>query len=284
MATSKIWAVHTSSGNKIGYIEDKEKTTASIEDLVPVVTEGVKTDNGRLVAGLNCDPWSAMSEMESVKQKFSKTDGVQAYHGYISFGPKDSMSATDVLKVAKEVAEDIWGDRFQVVLAVHNNTNTLHCHFVVNSVSFVDGLKARDNEHNYYYLKQKVDEKCKKYDLAVTEPYSRKIVPKGEVIRTLYEAKAQASGDRVAFDELLREKGFKFISDDRVRAPDGKRYITTDLDPKLTIKAADFKTLDTESVAKPVVPAVNKTVEQEQKKGLDLSFMEDISGRKVDKE
>ena len=35
----------------------------------------------------------------------------------------------------------VWGKRFQVLVATHMNTDNLHNHFVINSVSYVDGKK-----------------------------------------------------------------------------------------------------------------------------------------------
>ena len=42
----------------------------------------------------------------------------------------------------------MWGDRFQVVVSTHLNTEHLHNHFVINSVSFKDGKKYYSNLTN----------------------------------------------------------------------------------------------------------------------------------------
>lgn len=50
------------------------------------------------------------------------------------------------------------GDRFQVIVATHLNTDCLHNHFVVNSVSFADGMHYHDNKANLRLLRQRSDE------------------------------------------------------------------------------------------------------------------------------
>jgi len=42
------------------------------------------------------------------------------------------------------LAKEMWGDRFEVVVATHLNKEHLHNHFVINSVSFIDGKKYYD--------------------------------------------------------------------------------------------------------------------------------------------
>ena len=44
-----------------------------------------KTQNGRLVGGVNCQPESAFSQMMNTKQQFGKVDKRQGYHLILSF-------------------------------------------------------------------------------------------------------------------------------------------------------------------------------------------------------
>ena len=40
-----------------------------------------------------------------------------------------------------ETAKRMWGTEYEIVVTTHLNTDNIHNHFVVNSVSFKDGLK-----------------------------------------------------------------------------------------------------------------------------------------------
>ena len=68
-----------------------------------------------------------------------------------------------------KLAEELWGDRFQVVVTTHLNTNHIHNHFVLNSVSFVDGKKYYDNNETYALMRQTSDNLCREYGLNVLE-------------------------------------------------------------------------------------------------------------------
>ena len=63
----------------------------------------------------------------------------------------------------------MWGDRFQVIVTTHLNTNNTHNHFVINSVSYKDGLKYYDNHTNYAKMRKLSDEICKENGLDILE-------------------------------------------------------------------------------------------------------------------
>ena len=79
----------------------------------------------------------------TVKEQFGKSDGIQAYHGYLSFKEQD-ITPELAQKIGMGFANEVWGERFQVVVTTHLNTKHLHCHFVINSVSYVDGKRCQD--------------------------------------------------------------------------------------------------------------------------------------------
>ena len=54
----------------------------------------------------------------------------------------------------------MWGDRFQVVVSTHLNTDNIHNHFVINSVSFKDGYKYYSNLSNTALIWKTLDEIC----------------------------------------------------------------------------------------------------------------------------
>ena len=66
-----------------------------------------------------------------------------------------------------KLANEMWGDRFQVVVSTHLNTKHLHNHFVINSVSFKDGKKYHSNFTNTALLRKTSDEICEEYGLSV---------------------------------------------------------------------------------------------------------------------
>ena len=61
----------------------------------------------------------------------------------------------------------MWGKDFQVLVTTHLNTDNLHCHFVVNSVSFRDGHKFRNSIEQHRELREVSDAVCKEHGLSV---------------------------------------------------------------------------------------------------------------------
>ena len=73
-------------------------------------------------------------------QRKNLEKSILTFHGYQSFD-KGEVTPEIAHEIGVRLAEEMWGDRFQVVVSTHLNTEHIHNHFVVNSVSFKDGLK-----------------------------------------------------------------------------------------------------------------------------------------------
>lgn len=80
------------------------------------------------------------------------------------------MYAGDGAEIGVKLAETLWGDRFQVLVATHlDKENHLHNHFVVNSVSFLDGKRYHRTKQDYRRMRRESDRLCKEYALSVIE-------------------------------------------------------------------------------------------------------------------
>lgn len=154
MATTKIWKIKSRFDNVIDYITNKDKT-----------------DNKKYVTGINCMADIAFKEMSISKQQFNKTGGILGFHAYQSFKGCE-VTADEAHEIGIRLAEELWGDKFQVVVTTHTNTKNVHNHFVINSVSFVDGKKYYDNKTNYAIMRQVSDNICKEYELQTLEEKS----------------------------------------------------------------------------------------------------------------
>lgn len=130
----------------------------------------------RYVSGVNCHPGTAREEMIAVKKRFGKEDGNAAYHGYQSFSPEDKISPDMAHEIGLKLAQELWGDRFQVIIATHlDKAHHIHNHFILNSVSFLDGKKYNDCKATYRQMREASDRLCKQYQLSVIKnPSGRK--------------------------------------------------------------------------------------------------------------
>lgn len=173
MAVSKLWPVTSRLGQVIDYAANPVKTAASnyteqqyqsLRDVLAYAKDEEKTEQEFFVEGINCNPQIARDEFVSVKQAFGKEDGIQAYHGYLSFKEQD-ITPEAAQQIGMEFAREVWGNRFQVVVTTHLNTKHLHCHFVINSVSFVDGKHLWGEEKAWFKFRLIADRICEKYGL-----------------------------------------------------------------------------------------------------------------------
>ena len=67
------------------------------------------------------------------------------------------------------IRDRLWGGRFEVVVATHCNTGHYHNHFVINSVSWVDGKKFYNSPADYARMREVSDRLCREYAISVIE-------------------------------------------------------------------------------------------------------------------
>ena len=110
---------------------------------------------------------SQLSLFDEVEQKIND-DGILGYHAFQSF--KEGEVSADVAHlIGLKLAEELWGDRFEVIVSTHINTDNIHNHFVINSVSFKDGKKYHDCNESYALLRHTSDDLCQEYGLSVVD-------------------------------------------------------------------------------------------------------------------
>lgn len=94
---------------------------------------------------------NAVEEMNRTAQQFKKDSRIRVRHFVVSYKPFETTDPRVVYAIAQEVATYI-GQRYQVVYAVHEDTDNLHFHIMFNAVSYVDGQKYHGNKTDHYNL------------------------------------------------------------------------------------------------------------------------------------
>ena len=222
MATTKIWAVKDNLERTVNYAANPKKTVDSdLKKAIHYAGDEAKTESRCYVTGVNCNVDSAFEEMNAVQERFGKTGGNVAYHAYQSFKTGE-ITPELCHEIGVKLAKKMWGNEYQVLVATHLNTGTLHNHFVVNSVSFADGMHYHDNKANLRLFRQRSDELCREYALSVIEHPSGKKKP-----YALYQAEKQGRPTRdnvarQAVDEAI-SKSFTLKDFDRQLAEMGYR-------------------------------------------------------------
>jgi hypothetical protein len=174
MAVTKIWRIKGNAANTIDYASNPEKTAFTDEerqalaDVIEYASNEDKTEKKYFVSAVNCSVPFAKDQFNTTKKRFRKEDGTVAFHAYQSFaeGEATPQKAHDI---GVSLARELWGDRFQVVVATHLNTSCLHNHFVINSVSFKDGKRFHSTAESYRTLRETSDRLCREYGLSIVE-------------------------------------------------------------------------------------------------------------------
>ncbi len=174
MATTSIWSIKNNLKQSINYIINPEKTInedyGKIENYNYLELDkeyNFKLEKTHYVSCLNCDEDDPYSDMIFTKDIFGKKDGILAYHGYQSF--KEGEVTADIAhEIGVKFAEEMFKD-YEVVVATHQNTNHIHNHFIINSVSFKNGKKYNNNRTNLAKLRHISDSLCAEYGLNVLD-------------------------------------------------------------------------------------------------------------------
>lgn len=207
-------------GGVLRYVQQEEKTT---------------WEDRRLVSGWNCTAQSVCSEMQLTKERFHKIDGRQYYHFVQSFDKQDDLSPQEVHAIGLELAQREFPN-FEVLVATHMDTEHLHNHLVVNSVSFQDGRKLHQSAADLQAHRMSNDEICTAHGLEILPPPQKQVKQKRMSTR---EYRSAAKGESWKFrlmntiDQCMRYAASKeeFISlmeseGYQVRWTDSRKNIT----------------------------------------------------------
>ena len=178
MAVTSLWPIKDRLDKVINYVRNPEKTTEEyysenaamhvIDGVMEYAADDTKTERREYVTCLNCGEQTAAQDFVNTKKLWRKDDGRLCYHGYQSFKPGE-VNAETAHAIGVELAKQLWGERFQVVVATHCNTGVYHNHFVINSVSFRDGYKFYNSKGDYRQMREVSDRLCREHGLSVIE-------------------------------------------------------------------------------------------------------------------
>ena len=233
MAVTKIWNIRGKADSPLEYIANPEKTQRefteserqALADVIAYAANEDKTEKLFYTTGINCSVEFARDQFDTTKLRFGKTRGNVAYHAYQSFAPGE-VTPDEAHAIGVQLARELWGDRFQMVVATHVNSHCVHSHIVINSVSFRDGKKFHDCRDTYRQLREASDRICLEHGLSIVDN------PKGRGVDqylyqmekagmpTRYNVARQAIDEAVAlslnideFKSELRRRGYNYRFD-----------------------------------------------------------------------
>lgn len=115
----------------------------------------------RFFGGCAVDVNHAAEQMHFVKAVWNAADGRQMYHFIVSFSDKElySIDIDDAIELAESICNYL-GEERQIIYGIHLDTDNLHIHFAMNTVSYRDGRRYASNRGNDIQLARFIEQKC----------------------------------------------------------------------------------------------------------------------------
>ena len=248
MATTSLWRVKGNIGSVIRYAENEKKTKAAVPDpeetminVLAYTSRPTATEEQKYVTPLNCSSEHTAEDMVAVKRAFGKEGGTMAYHGYQSFR-EGEVTPEIAHEIGVKLAMELWGDRYQVLVATHlDKQSHIHNHFVLNTVSFVDGRKFCRTNADYQRMRDASDRLCRVYGLSVLRQSEGRgkshaewqaekdgLPTIRELIRKDIDSIIRSSVTMQQFYRQMEERGYEF----KFYGKDGKELLRPSLKPK----------------------------------------------------
>lgn len=240
MATTGFWPVKGSLKDVVKYAENPDKTTNpkylddDLAAALKYVSNDDKTDKQLFVGAINCPPVRAYEQMIATKRRYGKMGGNVAYHGYQSF-KSGEVTPEEAFEIGMKTARRMWGKEYEIVVTTHLNTDNLHNHFVINSVSFKTGLKFENHISDHKLLREISDEICKEYGKSVLENaefyngdrnaywvHKKGGKTRRDILREDVDDAINNSASYVEFVALMKHKGYVFSRSEATDHPSVK--------------------------------------------------------------
>ncbi|MCR4632332.1 MAG: relaxase/mobilization nuclease domain-containing protein, partial [Treponema sp.] len=138
----------------------KAGKNASLKGIINYVLQPQKTEE-KLITGICCDVPKAFETFMDTKVGFEKLSGRQYYHWVQSFPSNENITAQQAHELAIKFIESCKKFRgFEILVVTHKDRDHIHTHFIMNSVSFVDGHKFHINRQELAELKEMQNKIC----------------------------------------------------------------------------------------------------------------------------
>lgn len=137
--------------------------------------------------------------------KSPKGKAILAHKMSISFHPDDNVDYITAYRIAMEFAERFaYSKGYEVLFAVHTDTDHVHAHFLISNCNMVDGRSYRRSQRDLYEMSAYFGEQCLAHGFvnSVRENFYNKNPDKVRDKQTFAEAQMKKRGAESFKDEL----------------------------------------------------------------------------------
>lgn len=92
---------------------------------------------------------TAAEEMRQTAIHFGKDKGKRLRHSTLSFDNTEHVSPEAANEYAQKIIQ-FYAPEYQIAYSVHDSTDNVHIHFVMNQISYIDGHRYQGKKKDYY--------------------------------------------------------------------------------------------------------------------------------------
>ena len=134
-----------------------------------------------------------------------KDNTILAHKMSISFHPDDNVKYKAAFEIAEDFAEHfIHSKGYEVLFAVHTDTDHVHAHFLISNCNMKTGKSYRRSQHDLYEMSEYLGQKCLEYGFtnSVRESFYNHDISKQKDKLTFGEAQIHKRGEQSCKDDL----------------------------------------------------------------------------------
>ena len=211
--------------------EGKQSPSRHLLWILHYVVDPSKTDDGRYIGSVACQPDYAYEQMVSTKKLFSKTDKRQGYHIIISFEEGEISPDTAYEFMGLFVNEYLQGE-YETVYAVHTNTDHIHGHIIFNSVNKITGNKFHYKKGDWAKEIQPITNRlCEEYGLSTID-----IEGMPDKDAPTYTEWRDTRSDKSVWSDMIRRDLDALV----IKCPDFDRFLSELMDMGYEIKQGKY--------------------------------------------
>lgn len=231
MAVTKIWTIKDSLQRVLDYAANPDKTEYdALAQTLHYAENDAKTklnESAQLVTGIH---WTMRGKICGLYRNALVKQTAWWRSMPTKASARERLPPEQCHEIGVALARKVWGKRFQVLVATHMNTDNLHNHFVINSVSYVDGKKYEQRRSQYAEFRAASDKLCREYGLSVVEQPKAKEPARYARMREAIDRACEDASTAEDFHRALYRQGYIFGSDPNrryatIRARDGGRAV-----------------------------------------------------------
>ena len=102
---------------------------------------------------------NAIDQFKITKSVYHKEDKRQVLHMVVSFDDKreKSLQETDIEELGYQIGKLLSRESYQTIWGIHGNTDHVHIHYIINSVSYETGKKYRIEREEADTLRREIN-------------------------------------------------------------------------------------------------------------------------------